>query len=329
MYGLSNLKPTIQMTATHVECPVMGCTVSVPRQRRTFKRDSIYQCPEHGIFISPSTFEYPTPYDNLLWKNKADLELLDRVRIVKREGRFARDRSEDALSWNLFRYLEKTDLLSKWLSHISDKDQKLVELIYWSYSQTRMGSWIELNKARKEFGENLQRSSEPDLIAVTDTAVFFIEVKLTAKNEKAPSNPTELKKYLAGGNQWFNEAFISDYEMVAIKQKRYELLRFWLLGSWLAKELGKDFYLINLVPALWEVEIETLFIPHIKITPSRVFKRLTWEDAFAFALENGPVNNEKELLKGYFDNKTIGYDRFGVLRPAFTIDSKAPFFTAT
>jgi len=29
---------------------------------------------------------------------------------------------------------------------------------------------------------------------------------------------------------------------VAIKEKKYELLRFWLLGSWLANELGLDYY---------------------------------------------------------------------------------------
>lgn len=252
-----------------------GCTVSVARQRRPFKREAIFQCPEHKIFISPSTFEYPSVSDNLLWNDQSDQDLFKRIKSVKREGRFARNNSEDALTWNLFRYLEKSAVLQEWLSHISNKDQRETELIYWSYSQKGQGAWLELNKARKEFGENLQRSSEPDLIAVTDTAVFFIEAKLTAKNETKPSNPTEFKKYLTGGNQWFKEAFISDYEMVSIKQKRYELLRFWLLGSWLAKELGKDFYLINLVPSLWEVEIEALFIPHIKITPRRIFKRST------------------------------------------------------
>jgi len=173
-----------------------------------------------------------------------------------------------------------------------------------------------------EFGENLQRSSEPDLIAVTNKAIFFIEAKLTAKKETRPGNPTELKKYLTGGNQWFKKVFISDYEMVSIKQKRYELLRFWLLGSWLSKDLGKDFYLINLVPSQWEVEIEALFIPHIKMVPGRIFKRSTWEDVFAFAIENGPMTREKEMLRDYFENKTTDYDGLGVLRPAFNAGLK-------
>ena len=63
----------------------------------------LFKCPKHNIYISPTTFEYQSELDNLLWKDEADLDLLDRTKGVKRESRIARDRSEDAVTWNVFR----------------------------------------------------------------------------------------------------------------------------------------------------------------------------------------------------------------------------------
>ena len=51
----------------------------------------------------------------------------------------------------------------------------------------------------------------------------------------------------------------SDYETIAIKAKKYELFRFWLLGSWIASETGRDFFLINVVLSERETDIEQQF----------------------------------------------------------------------
>ena len=73
MFGASNLKSEIVVTEISVECPVKACKKTVPRQRGTFQRSEKFLCPEHDIYISPSTFEYDKPTDNLLWKNEVDL----------------------------------------------------------------------------------------------------------------------------------------------------------------------------------------------------------------------------------------------------------------
>jgi len=191
-------------------------------------------------------------------------------------------------------------------------------LIYWSYSQTAKGSWPELNHARSEFGEAIKRSSEPDLIAVTDKALFFIEVKLKASNETLPSDPNNRKKYLTGGEGWFNAAFTSDFENIAIKSQKYELLRFWLLGTWLSAKMSRDFYLINIVPDIYETDIEERFVPQLKLTDKRHFKRLAWEDVSEWICNNAPENTAKEGILDYFQNKTVGYDQFGLLQKAFS-----------
>jgi hypothetical protein len=318
MLGIQDLKPKITITPTTVECPVKGCSRSVDRQRRSFRREERFQCPDHKIYISPSTFEYASEEDNLLWHDKADLDLLKSTKKVKRESRIARDNSEDALTWNTFRYLENTNQLANFLSHVTQANHSCAELVYWSYSQKEQGAWPELNKARKEFGENLQRGSEPDLIAVTDKALFFIEAKLTATNDTSPSDPNNRKKYLTGGNEWHRRVFKSDFNTVAVRAKKYELYRFWLLGSWLAKEMERDFYLLNIVLSERDPDIEAQFNPHIQDS-QRKFKRLSWEGIYSYIAKNVPDSGDKRILSAYFQGKTIGYSN-GKLQKAFCLN---------
>lgn len=317
MFGIRDLKPRIKITQTSVECPVWGCSQCVERQRRRFKREEKFRCPEHRIYISPTTFEYDNEVDNLLWKNKADLALLEAIKTVKRECRMARDNSEDALSWNVFRYLDTTQQLARLLSRITQTEQEKADLIYWSYSQTANGAWPQLNEAREKFGEKIQLSSEPDLIVVSEKSLFFIEAKLTATNNTSPSPRHNREKYLIGGDKWWKQVFISDYETVAIEAKKYELSRFWLMGSWLAKQMGRDFYLINVVLSRREADIELRFSSHIRKAANQQFRRVTWEEIDCFVADNAPANPQKSECLVYFANKTIGYSS-GELQRAFS-----------
>jgi len=305
LYGKQNLKDTIAVTERSVECPVKGCRRVVERQRHHFCCDASFLCPDHQIYISPSTFEYSRLEANILWQRPADLSLLEEVIKAKSECRMARDNSEDAVTWNMFRYLEISDQLSGLLSHIAQTPFHSAELIYWSYSAKTGGAWPELNTARLAFGENPEHGSEPDLIAVTDKAIFFIEAKLTATNDTQSRHNGQ--NYLDGGTGWYKQVFRSDFDMVAVQARKYELLRFCLLGSWLAKEMKKDFYLINIVLAEREQDIEARFLPHVITDDRRHFMRLTWENLYGHIIAHAPPSQDKETLDAYFQNKTIGY----------------------
>jgi len=320
MFGLSDLKLQIEVTDTTVECPVKKCSIKVPRQRKVFTRDEKFKCPCHQIFISPSTFEYQREEDNLLWKDKHDLALLSEIKKVKRESRIARDNSEDAVTWNIFRFLERNNLVEKIINSLIGASLDSFEVIYWSYSQNERNSWSNLNRARQEFGEEIERSSEPDIIIVSNQVLIFLEAKLTAGNDTIPTNLDNPKKYISGGNNWFKKVFRSSYETVAIKEKKYELLRFWLLGSWLANELGLDYYLINLVLSAREKDIELVFGRHIIETRHRKFMRLTWEDLYHKISVQGEGGTDRETVFNYFKNKTIGYDGRGRLQRAFLVE---------
>jgi transposase-like protein len=319
MLGIKELKESIKITETTIECPVKGCSEKVERQREIFKREDRFKCLKHNIYISPSTFEYEGELDNLLWKDKADLDLLKKMKTVKRESRIARERSEDAVTWNVFRFLERNNLVETILGSIIGITLKSSQVIYWSYSQRENSSWSELNEARKEFGEEIKRSSEPDIIIKTNNALLFIEAKLTARNETSPSDMSNSKRYETGGDNWFSKVFKSNYKTVTIVEKKYELLRFWLLGTWIAKQQDLNFYLVNLVLSERDKNIGTIFKRHIYENQRMKFIRITWEDIYQQIPNSGLPGRDKDKMIEYFRNKTIGYNSNGKLQKAFLI----------
>lgn len=326
MYNLLNLKPKITVTETTVECPVESCNHIVERQRDKFLRLDKFKCPIHNIYISPSTFEYEKEADNLLWTDPNDLALFNRIKNVKRESRISRDNSEDAVTWNVFRYLERNHLLESLLYHISGEIHSECELILWSYSeienmqhQSKYSGWSFLNVARRQFGEIVKRDSEPDIIILSDKTLFFIEAKVQAHNNTIPSNSSNPKMYLSGGKNWFREVFKTTYQSVAIDERKYELTRFWLLGTWIAKEMGRKFQLVNLVLSGKERKIEADFGKHIMSDSNNRFSRFTWEEIYTLIGETKLANNETHIILDYFNYKTTGYRSNGLVKKTFTI----------
>jgi len=308
-----------------VECPVKGCNHIVPRQRKVFKRSEQFKCPEHGIFISPSTFEYENKLENILWKDAVDRDLLLKgIFGVKRETeRIARDNSEDAVTWNVFRYLEKQKLLEGYLSSLTGAPIDGCEVIYWSYcqSQAKRGCWNPLQQVREEFELNPAKGSEPDLIIKANNALFLIEAKLNANNNTVlgSKNPAVKTKYENGCQGWYNKVFNSQFDQIAVIDRRYELLRFWLLGSKMADQLRSNFYLVNLVPQEKETTIESVFKKHIKGSEDRTFLRATWEEIYSYIENNRIASQEREIITKYFTEKTVGYDKEKHLQKAFSL----------
>lgn len=321
MFGFKELKPKICVGENTVDCPVNDCKEKVDRQRHKFRREGRFKCPKHHIFVSPSTFEYGDDKNNLLWKARDDVELLENIFREKREGRMARDNSEDAVTWNVFRFLEKNTLINSLLSKVAGEGANSSELIYWSYSQKQKETWDELNKARVEFEEKKGGGSEPDLIIKTDKALFFIEAKFTSGND-TPSDKKQIeekinnpKRYKTGGDNWFGKIFKSTYEQVVSEQK-YALLRFWLLGTWIAQKLGLKFYLVNLTLADKEKDIEEKFKKHIKEDKNKKFFRVTWEGIYEY-VSTAADSSDKQAMLDYFKNKSVYKNR--TLQKAFSV----------
>ena len=95
-------------------------------------------------------------------------------------------------------------------------------------------------------------------------------------------------------------------------------MRFWLLGSWIAKQLNLDFEFYSLVKKSREKNIKAEFGRHIKESFERKFFRLTWEEIYRF-IENSEDNKDKQKITEYFKNKTIGYSGKGTIQKAFDV----------
>jgi hypothetical protein len=253
-----------------------------------------------GHFFRNGPYEHEK--DNLLWNEAEDFDLLSAVKASKAEvNRLTRERSEDAVSWNVFRCFHRLghicEMLHQFDSGITTQN---VETIFWLYSDTQKAPWSPLLNVRVMFGEARQlgqadtgkRVSEPDLAFVTDKHLVFVEAKFGSGNATS-GNPNEVerrvenpKNYILGGNRWYDDVSVSEYDNV-VRDQKYELLRFWLLGSWIAQRLEKKFLLVNLVRNEAEKQIEQEFGQHIKQSEGQLFARWTWESLGPLLQESG------------------------------------------
>lgn len=335
MFGLERLKKRNEVTGDTITCPVIGCEAQVRRMTRRVLRSldaylergegrrqdfEQHLCREHRIYITPTTFVYEDLKDNLLWYGAEDKDLLREIIEVKRvKAQVHHDNSEDAITWNVFRFLERSKLLSEFLSKLRNSPVANPEIIYWSYSQSQQSVWNELEKTRAEFVEAPQRSSEPDLIVESDDALSFVEAKLRAsskldfnKSHTAEDKKERIERYSKG------DRFLKRPVENLIDAGYYQLMRFWVIGSSIAERLNLEFCLVNLVLSGKEEDIERDFKGYIKEDQSRKFVRITWEDIYQHISSSVLSGRDKDMIMRYFKNKTIGYKN-GKLQRAFSI----------
>lgn len=304
-----------------MQCPVRGCPTCVPVQRRTFRRSPEFFCQTHRVYIGRSTFEYERDADNLLSHTPEDQALLATIKPFKRESRMARERSEDALTWNVFRHLESSGRLTPWLDALTGGKASAAVVHYWSFEASTGDTWAPLAEARAAFGELEGRGSEPDLVITTDVAHIWVEAKLGSGNDTTPSDIDGAKRrYTCGGGGWYASVVNSPFETVAVELRRYELLRLWLLGSWAAARRGKRFALLNLVREGFEEDVPSFAKTHFRQGPDRLVHRATWESVYGEIHAAPPHSAADAALLRYLRSKTLGYDGRGRLMRAFALD---------
>jgi hypothetical protein len=306
MYLLQHLKETIEVSRDEVECPIIGCRHRVERQKGKFLREPKFYCTEHKIYISPSTFEYADEQENLLWQHPENRQYLEEIKDAKRESRMARERSEDALTWNVFRYLHKNQLLSLALERFIGEFLEDPEIIYWSYSSVEKGVSSLLREARNTFGET--SGTEPDLIINSKNHLIFIEAKFTSSNQTKPRTEGYLKKYAESQDGWYQAVFQKDIHTVCIEMQKYELMRNYLLGTWLANKHGKKFTLLSLNTVNFGRDEEDMRFRDCLIENDQYhYIYSVWEELRGVIINHLPDSLDKEILLDYLRNKSAGY----------------------
>jgi hypothetical protein len=335
MFGMQELKEELEKGADTIECPIKRCENRVKRMRGRGTVNSLgaflvsgegkkeqfdqYFCEDHGIYITPTTFIYKDLKDNLLWYDGAK-ELFDEIIKVKRvKAQLHHDNSEDAVTWNVFTFLEKSKLLSGFLEELCHFPVGNLEAIYWSYSQSQHGAWDELRNARKEFGESERRGTEPDLIVKTDKLLLFIEAKLKSTNKtdfNRGHTSVERKERINRYNR--GSAYLESSVENIIDAGYYQLMRLWLIGANIAENGGQNFYLLTIVRNDYERDVALEFGKYIRQDGRAKFIRVSWEDIHDYVLTAGKTHDDKDKILRYFRHKTIGYEE-GILQRAFSV----------
>ena len=327
-YGLSELRATRCITESHVRCHVAGCGHTVARQRKVFVASDACLCPHHGGFLSPSTYQYQCQWRNLLWQDDSDRALLRAIEPVKRTmARLGRERDEDALTWNVVRAFQREGRARRLVKvllggRLPDAcREREPSVIYWG-AHGDGGPWEPLARAQCLFQEMPGRGSEPDVLFWwPDQCLAVVEAKFCTSNETRPSakpagDDPRPKAY--GGSDHFQRVFRASYDEITCQDAKYELMRLWLLGSWIAQEHGASFYLVNLVRQAENGDIVTRFGARCVLAPDRTLMRATWESIWEALPASDLPEGTAATLDRYFADKSAGYGADGSLQRAFT-----------
>jgi hypothetical protein len=316
-YGVSDIKPAKDLDHC---CPIKGCDtriVEYPSREKPMNSPSNY-CQKHKIYCRRNTYIYEEKLDNLI----IDKELFESIFEKQNNGKYDREKkydtkrmgyekSEDALTWNVFVTLQKAGGLKAVASLISDKScEEEPELILWGYS-LKDGLLIkELKSFREKFERQLSIKTEPDIILKTGKEIFLIEAKFCSPNSR--------KEISVWRDKEINKRTKEEYEPYRIRYKDLiddvlnknfierqnkfcsQLVRYALFANYAYKD--KNYYIVNLLPEMHKEinSIEGEFKPYLK---KDTFKIITWEDIYK-ALENLKGEPEIIVLRKYLQEKT-------------------------
>lgn len=318
---VGSLKSQRQADHQEVECPVLGCPVMVPRMRGDGdnldkSNDTLgpYMCPNHRIFISPSTFEYVNPSQSILWHDETDIEDVKVLRTLSggkhNWRRMGRECDEDSLTWNVFRALDVEGVLPEILHELvppysGTQPNHRHNLIFWSVDLQNREVWEPLRRARVDLGEVVK--SEPDLIVVREHDILLFEVKF---NSPAKTRAPKFPNFYAEQPRW-GKVFGNVNPPDVLDAWGYELTRYHLLAAAIGEDLGRMCTVVSLVR---DGEKERLIraantIP-IHTHRGEPFRVISWSELDKSIKVGSP---RLQALKGYLKGKTSGYNASGIL----------------
>jgi len=260
-------------------------------------------CRKHKVSVSISpTYVYQKLHSNFMISS----DLINKVKKVER-WRLGNERSEDALSWNVFLSLAKLGLLSK---AFQDFPSGKIELYLWG---NRIGRhlpvvWDKLTRVRKRLESGARFPTEPDIIIrIPGQLLMLIEAKfgscnstLLGKEDRYEGVDEFLSRYPANASvpDPLNREWIEGQKPSQVYE---QLCRNVIYATWL-REKGERLIVANLVCKNMETEIEQRFRNHLNANCPLEFRRITWESFYPVLLSSG--ENAGPIIS-YMENKTM------------------------
>lgn len=326
-YGLLNLERemTRHPTLVQVKCLVTGCTRWLSPPKRGGHRGDV--CPDHGIRVhSSGTYSYNDYRRNLI----VDVEYFERhIRShpFKYEcHRFGQERSEDAVTWNVFRSLQREGQLHKVVSLItSEQIAEEPRLLLWGLELGEDGvkPWDLLIQARERFESDLpvkRPKTEPDIALYSPGKyLVLIEAKFTSPNGiYQRDRVTKLLDLTI--DQLVNIYQDKSLKILNVSEARhresihYQLWRNMIFAEWMSACDGSTTkaYHANLVRAGFETQTCDEFLTLIHPQYQDRFEQITWEQIYGIAMRDRGLRR----LCCYMEQKTAG------LKAAFQINRR-------
>jgi hypothetical protein len=199
---------------------------------------------------------YDEPGRNVLWTDADDKERLKAILHGKRESRMSHEHSEDAVTWNVFRFFERHRCLSPAIKEICTCADEEPQVIFWGTDNGAL--WEPFRRCSDDIPEKTFARSEPDLMLLwKHKLLVVIEAKFRSPNRSgsdAKKRADELRKsrpYIEHASRHVNREGAEE----AVCDGWYELLRNWVLGAALKEALGCEaFVLVNLLRKRHEKE---------------------------------------------------------------------------
>ena len=331
-YGTKDLDPQVicvSHSPRRVRCYVRDCRQILRTPTRYEKGEA---CPKHGIrchfSYSGATYSYADVRGNII----ASPNLLA-TRIIGHPFKFEShrlglERSEDAVSWNVFRSLLEAGCLNRFARAITGDTCTVEPFLYlWGIclNEDALDPMELLIAARKRFESNLpvQRPlTEPDIMLhLPGRYLILIEAKFTSPNTTYARGPRKDAQSLTLdellGIYHDPRLQILDYRQARMAaQVHYQLWRNMTFSEYMAREDHRNTkaFHVNLVREGFERASAAEF--HRLVNPdfNDRFRRITWESIYRFFADNPAL----ETMCRYLETKTAGLVR------AFRISKDKP-----
>lgn len=325
-YGTEDLHPPPRSKAKQhvVRCYVRGCTHEIRTPTRSTRGE---RCPDHGIVCHHSTvggtYTYGDPRRNIIVSAGMMKEKIIGHPFKFESHRLGLERSEDALSWNVFRSLQEARQLARIAQQVTgDKCSFEPQLLLWGIdcSDDSFESWDLLIRGRKRFESCLpvdRPYTEPDIaLFLPGRYLILIEAKFTSFNtfyERGPRRDSSsltfeelLHLYAAP------ELQILDYAKAAQAHRIfYQLWRNTTFAEWMAKQdhpATRAFH-VNLVRRGQDEASAREFSGLVRPEFHDRFQQWSWESVYELYRDVPQLNR----LRRYLETKSAG------LRVAFDL----------
>ena len=326
-YGIDDLDPQVVSEGEkprRVRCYVNGCQQVLSTPTRAVKGDV---CPDHGIrchFSSAgATYAYADPARNIIASAREFKQQIIGHPFKYESHRLGLERSEDTLSWNVFRSLQKASALAQFANQITGETSMLEPFLYlWGIgvSINEFQPWDLLVAARQRFESNLpveRPLTEPDIaLHLPGRYLILIEAKFTSPNTFYKQGPRKDRSSLT------MEELLNIYQDEKLKclnvrkaenspRIPYQLWRNMIFAEWMAiaDHPHTKAYHVNLVREGYEAKTAQEFSGLMSDKFQDRFQQCTWEQIYR-TIESQP---QLSRLQSYLSTKTAG------LKKAFRI----------